>query len=277
MGRQHALLGVLLLTGFLLAPVQSSIMAVDLGSENLKVSLIKPGRTPISIVVNEMSKRKTPALVGFANAERLLGEEAASFAVRYPDTTILRARDLLAKPHDDPTISAMLKEHNLPYSVVSHPVRKQAAIKLKDGTHVSAEELVVSRTRTHRHTYRHGRTQTHADAQDTRRHIQARQAERQHCTLRFYRHIHTRAIAALRLRNAAQASQTWYICCVCSQASIIHYARQIAEAQSGAPVLDAVIAVPAYFGQVSNHHTSTWSTQRVLLYRKAREHLHACW
>jgi hypoxia up-regulated 1 len=33
------------------------------------------------------------------------------------------------------------------------------------------------------------------------------------------------------------------------QASIIQYAKRIAEAQSGAPVLDAVVAVPAYYGQ----------------------------
>ncbi len=31
---------------------------------------------------------------------------------------------------------------------------------------------------------------------------------------------------------------------------MLQYAKQIAEAQSGAPVLDAVVAVPAYFGQV---------------------------
>ena len=31
-----------------------AIMAVDLGSEWLKVSVVKPGRSPFSIVVNEM-------------------------------------------------------------------------------------------------------------------------------------------------------------------------------------------------------------------------------
>lgn len=33
------------------------------------------------------------------------------------------------------------------------------------------------------------------------------------------------------------------------QASLFHYAKTIAEAQSGEPVFDCVVAVPAFFGQ----------------------------
>ena len=39
---------------------QGAIMAVDLGSEWLKVSVVKPGRSPFSIVVNEMCARHAP-------------------------------------------------------------------------------------------------------------------------------------------------------------------------------------------------------------------------
>ena len=39
------------------------LMAVDFGGEFIKVSVVKPGRTPISIVPNEMSKRRTSAQV----------------------------------------------------------------------------------------------------------------------------------------------------------------------------------------------------------------------
>lgn len=127
-----------------LTAAHASIMAIDLGSEYLKVSLIKPGRTPISIVVNEMSKRKSPALVGFMNGERLLGEEAFSFSVRFPETIISRAQDLLGKPADDPTIARMLKDYGLPYKVVPHPTRNVAAVEIKEGVVYSAEELVVS-------------------------------------------------------------------------------------------------------------------------------------
>lgn len=47
---------ILLLFAFaaLVSTAQAAVLAVDLGSESLKVSIVKPGRTPISIVLNEM-------------------------------------------------------------------------------------------------------------------------------------------------------------------------------------------------------------------------------
>jgi hypoxia up-regulated 1 len=131
-------------------PAHAAIFALDLGSEFLKVSLVKPGRTPIAVVTNEMSKRKTPALVGFAPAagdgkgfDRLQGEEASSFAVRYPTTTIARARDLLAKPADDPSIVRMMADNSLPFKVVQHPVTQLAGVQLSPDTVLTAEEVVV--------------------------------------------------------------------------------------------------------------------------------------
>ena len=137
-------LAAVLAAAFLLAAAHASMIAVDLGSEFLKVSLIKPGRTPIAIVVNEMSKRKTPALVGFTGEERLMGEEAFSFAVRYPETTYSRVRDMLARPAGHPILIKMLAEHGLPYNIVSHPNRSVAAVQVQEGVIHSAEELVVS-------------------------------------------------------------------------------------------------------------------------------------
>lgn len=143
LGRAAALL-LALLAGTAIAATAShgSLMSIDLGAEFLKVCLVKPGRTPIAVVVNEMSRRKSPALVGVVNTERLLGEEAFSFAVRYPELIVQRARDLLGKDPDDPTIAALLAGQGLPYEVVPHPTRGNAAIKLGD-TVYATEELVV--------------------------------------------------------------------------------------------------------------------------------------
>ena len=80
------------------------LMAVDLGGEFLKVSVVKPGRTPISIVTNEMSKRRTSAQLAFIEGDRLLGEEAAALAVRYPDRVYARrAAKLISAPLDTNT------------------------------------------------------------------------------------------------------------------------------------------------------------------------------
>lgn len=120
-----------------------SMMAVDLGSEFIKVALIKPGRTPIAVVVNEMSKRKSPALVGVVGGERLLGEEALSLAVRHPESIFQRAVELLGMPASDPALQQALQRHNLPYKLVAHGSRGTAALAAKDGGVYSAEELVV--------------------------------------------------------------------------------------------------------------------------------------
>ncbi|KAK9826508.1 hypothetical protein WJX81_008378 [Elliptochloris bilobata] len=150
------------------------LMAIDFGGEFIKVSVVKPGRTPISIVPNEMSKRRTTAAVAFVNGDRLLGEEAAALAVRYPDRVYARTRDLLGKRADSPDVAALLQRARLPYALVPDAERGTVAVKSPDGTMYTAEELV---------------------------------------------------------------------------ASVIHYARRITEAASeGAPVLDCVIAIPAFFG-----------------------------
>ena len=124
-----------------------SLMAVDLGSEYLKVCLIKPGRTPIAIVVNEMSRRKSPALVGLAGEDRLLGEEAFSFAIRYPTTVFSRTRDFLGRGATDAYVQNLLKANALPYELVNHPQRKTVMARVNSTAAYMAEELVVRRAR----------------------------------------------------------------------------------------------------------------------------------
>lgn len=137
-------LPALLLALCLAGAAHGSMMALDLGAEFIKVALIKPGKTPISIVVNEMSRRKSPGLVGVVAGERLLGEEALSLAVRHPESIFTRARDLLGVPASDPGLQDMLRAYSLPYTVVPHSEgRPTAAVRAKDGAVLSAEELVV--------------------------------------------------------------------------------------------------------------------------------------
>ncbi|RZB42685.1 heat shock 70 kDa protein 17-like [Glycine soja] len=83
------------------SPSQSAVFSVDLGSESVKVAVVnlKPGQSPICVAINEMSKRKSPALVSFHDGDRLLGEEAAGLAARYPQKVYSQMRDLIAKPY----------------------------------------------------------------------------------------------------------------------------------------------------------------------------------
>ncbi|KAK9285864.1 hypothetical protein L1049_025065 [Liquidambar formosana] len=124
-------------------PSQSAVSSVDLGSEWLKVAVVnlKPGQSPISVAINEMSKRKSPALVAFQSGNRLIGEEAAGIVARYPHKVFSLVRDMIGKPYK--YVKDLLDSMYLPFDVVEDS-RGAAAIKIDDGVTIySAEELTA--------------------------------------------------------------------------------------------------------------------------------------
>jgi hypoxia up-regulated 1 len=210
-----ALLAALVLLAGCLAPARAKIMAVDLGSDFLKVSLVKPGRIPISIVHNEISKRKTAAAVALVGGDRLVGEEAAALAVRYPTAVFTRLRDLLGRRHDDPAVLRMLQRSRLPFQVVPAPNRTDGAagVRTDTGDVYSAEELVVRRARS----------------------LPAPAAAMPRCPAP----AQTRPPPSLPSLLPTPP-----------QASLLEYAKSLAQAAAdGAPISDCVLVVPAFFDQ----------------------------
>lgn len=118
------------------------LMAVDFGSDFIKVAVTKPGRLP-EIVTNEMTKRRTSAQVAFVQGNRLLGEEAAALSIRYPSKVYSRLRDLLGKPAKDPSIIALKEQNLLPFSIEADPQRGTVTLRIDDGSDMSSEQLVV--------------------------------------------------------------------------------------------------------------------------------------
>ncbi|KAJ7960189.1 Heat shock 70 kDa protein [Quillaja saponaria] len=133
-------LSVLLL---LLSPSQSAVFSVDLGSEWIKVAVVnlKPGQSPISVAINEMSKRKSPALVSFHSGSRLLGEEAAGLVARYPQKVYSHIRDLIGKPYS--FTKKFLDSVYLPFDI-KEDSRGTVSFKVDDNkTIYSTEELLA--------------------------------------------------------------------------------------------------------------------------------------
>ncbi|CAI9090043.1 OLC1v1024727C1 [Oldenlandia corymbosa var. corymbosa] len=126
------------------APSQSAVCSIDLGSEWLKVAVVnlKPGQSPISIAINEMSKRKTPSLVAFHSGSRLIGEEASNLLARYPNKVYSLLRELLAKPYSYAS-DKILKSSYLSYQISPDPERGVAVVETEDGEKYSAEEMVA--------------------------------------------------------------------------------------------------------------------------------------
>eukprot|EP00210_Caulerpa_lentillifera_P001908 g1835.t1 len=102
---------LLLLIACFIHELSAALFAVDLGSEFIKVSLIKPGRVPISIVHNELSKRKTPSAVAFHHTTRVYGEDAYTLLTKTPDRVFLRTRDFLGRNASDPLLGHLFGEN----------------------------------------------------------------------------------------------------------------------------------------------------------------------
>lgn len=124
--------------------VHSALMAIDLGSENIKISIVKPGKIPISIVINEMSKRKTSASLAVVEGDRLVGEEAAALSARYPDKVFSGFRDMLGKPFTDKLLIDDLARLKSPFEIIEAPNRTTVALKTDKGPGLTVEEAVAS-------------------------------------------------------------------------------------------------------------------------------------
>ncbi|PLN83416.1 putative Hsp70 family chaperone Lhs1/Orp150 [Aspergillus taichungensis] len=86
------------------AAAGSAVLGVDVGTEYLKATLVKPG-IPLEIVLTKDSKRKESAAIAFKptgdNApfpERFYGGDALSLAARYPDDVYVNLKPLLGIP-----------------------------------------------------------------------------------------------------------------------------------------------------------------------------------
>ncbi|KAL8506878.1 hypothetical protein ACS0TY_017683 [Phlomoides rotata] len=146
MAMANSLRALLLLSLFLLNSFQSesAVASIDLGSEWMKVAVVnlKPGQPPISIAINEMSKRKTPSLISFHADSRLIGEESINLLARYPTKVYSHLPSLLAKPYS--FTREFLRKLYLSNEIAPEELRDVAVFKAEAGefNNFTAEELV---------------------------------------------------------------------------------------------------------------------------------------
>ncbi|XP_076968814.1 hypoxia up-regulated protein 1 isoform X3 [Tamandua tetradactyla] len=117
-----------------------AVMSVDLGSESMKVAIVKPG-VPMEIVLNKESRRKTPVFVTLKENERFFGDSAASMAIKNPKATLRYFQHLLGKQSDNPHVAlyqARFPEHELGFDPQRQTVHFQISPQLK----VSPEEVL---------------------------------------------------------------------------------------------------------------------------------------
>ncbi|ULT83438.1 hypothetical protein L3Y34_012579 [Caenorhabditis briggsae] len=83
-------------------------MSIDLGSQFIKIGLVKPG-VPMDIVLNKESRRKTPNVISFKNDERFFAEAAAAMSSSHPQSSYNFLLSLIARKEGDDAFTAYKK------------------------------------------------------------------------------------------------------------------------------------------------------------------------
>ncbi|KAM6115676.1 LOW QUALITY PROTEIN: hypoxia up-regulated protein 1 [Phoenicopterus ruber ruber] len=116
-----------------------AVMSVDVGSESMKIAIVKPG-VPMEIVLNKESRRKTPVAVSLKENERLFGDSALGMSIRNPKVAFRYFQDLLGKrvePH-----VALYRSRFPEHELVKDEKRQTVIFKLSQTIQYSPEEML---------------------------------------------------------------------------------------------------------------------------------------
>ncbi|KAL2493089.1 Heat shock 70 kDa protein 14 [Abeliophyllum distichum] len=94
-----------------------SVVGFDFGNESCVVAVAR--QRGIDVVLNDESKRETPAIVCFGEKQRFLGTAGAASSMMNPKNTISQIKRLIGRQFSDPELQQDLK--SLPFSVTEGP------------------------------------------------------------------------------------------------------------------------------------------------------------
>ncbi|KAL6472951.1 hypothetical protein MHYP_G00191390 [Metynnis hypsauchen] len=117
-----------------------AVMSVDLGSEWMKIAIVKPG-VPMEIVLNKESRRKTPVAVCLKENERLFGDSALGVSVKNPKVVYRYLQNLLGKTAENPQV-AQYQKHFPEHQIQSDENRGTVYFKNSEEMQYSPEELL---------------------------------------------------------------------------------------------------------------------------------------
>ncbi|CAN0878272.1 Heat shock 70 kDa protein 14 [Linum grandiflorum] len=94
-----------------------SVVGFDFGNENCIVAVAR--QRGIDVVLNDESKRETPAIVCFGEKQRFIGTAGAATTMTNPKNSISQIKRLIGRTFNDPELQKDLK--SLPYTVTEGP------------------------------------------------------------------------------------------------------------------------------------------------------------
>ncbi|GAV72932.1 HSP70 domain-containing protein [Cephalotus follicularis] len=94
-----------------------SVIGFDIGNENCVIAIVK--QRGIDVLLNDESKRETPAVVCFGEKQRFLGSAGAASATMNPKSTISQLKRLIGRKFTEPNVQNDLKM--LPFETSEGP------------------------------------------------------------------------------------------------------------------------------------------------------------
>ncbi|GMI82066.1 heat shock protein 91 [Hibiscus trionum] len=94
-----------------------SVVGFDFGNENCIVAVAR--QRGIDVVLNDESKRETPAIVCFGEKQRFIGTAGAASSTMNPKNSISQIKRLIGRQFSDPELQRDLK--SMPFSVTEGP------------------------------------------------------------------------------------------------------------------------------------------------------------
>jgi len=117
-----------------------NVLGIDFGSDSMKVAIVSPG-SPLNIVTNLQSKRKTPTAVAFYRGERMFGSDATALSAKKPESTFVKLNRAIGRSTDHPLIQEY-KQQFFPYEIYSNETTGKTLFKQEE-TYYSPEELLA--------------------------------------------------------------------------------------------------------------------------------------
>ena len=117
-----------------------NILGIDWGSASVKAATLKANE--FSIVLNEASKRKSDAAIGFDGDERLFGNAAGDRRGRKPRNVFQQFHHLLGNSYEAPVVQHLRNNAAMPFTIEPEASRGGAAVLTEAGERFGPEELL---------------------------------------------------------------------------------------------------------------------------------------
>lgn len=138
--RQFVVQLLLVILAVFVNVVHSNVIGIDFASDAMKVAIVQPG-TPLEIVTNFQSKRKTPTCIAFYKGERMFGSDAYALIGRKPESSFAKVFRMMGRSVDHPLVQEVPKQY-FPYTIYKNETTGLTTLKV-DETQYTPEELVA--------------------------------------------------------------------------------------------------------------------------------------